>query len=77
MKMETVLIIFIHFLLAAVFYIKYDELPSKYTNLEEGFEGFMNKSLVRFEFEKSPLYTIVYGATGTDKTLLDNIKIFT
>ena len=28
----------------------------------------MNKSLVRFEFEKSPLHTIVYGATGTGKT---------
>ena len=28
----------------------------------------MNKSLVRFEFEKSPLHTIVYGATSTGKT---------
>ena len=28
----------------------------------------MNKSLVRFEYEKSPLHTIVYGGTGTGKT---------
>ena len=28
----------------------------------------MNRRLVRFEFEKSPLQTIVYGATGTGKT---------
>ena len=28
----------------------------------------MNKSLVRFEYEKSPLHTIVYGGTGTSKT---------
>ena len=25
----------------------------------------MNRSLVRFEYEKSPLHTIVYGETGT------------
>ena len=28
----------------------------------------MNRSLVRFEYEKSPSHTIVYGGTGTDKT---------
>ena len=28
----------------------------------------MNKSLVRFEYEKSPLHTIFYGGTGTGKT---------
>ena len=28
----------------------------------------MNRSLVRFEYEKSPLHTIVYGGTGTSKT---------
>ena len=28
----------------------------------------MNKSLVRFEYEKSPLHTFVYGGTGTGKT---------
>ena len=45
----------------------YYDLPSKYTKLEENFGGFKNKSLVRFEFEKSPLHTIVHGATGTGK----------
>ena len=28
----------------------------------------MNRSLVRFEYEKSPLHTIVYGGTATGKT---------
>ena len=28
----------------------------------------MNRNLVRFEYEKSPLHTIVYGGTGTGKT---------
>ena len=28
----------------------------------------MNRSLVGFEYEKSPLHTIVYGGTGTVKT---------
>ena len=28
----------------------------------------MNRSLVKFEYEKSPLLTIVYGGTGTGKT---------
>ena len=28
----------------------------------------MNRSLVRFENEKSPLHTIVYGVIGTGKT---------
>ena len=28
----------------------------------------MNRSLVRFEYKKSPLHTIVYGGTGTGKT---------
>ena len=43
-------------------------IPSKYTKLEESFDGFMNRNLVRFEYEKSPLHTTVYGGTGTGKT---------
>ena len=46
----------------------YYDLPSKNTKLEENFGGFMIRRLVKFEFEKSPLHTIVYGATGTGKT---------
>ena len=46
----------------------YNSKPSKYTKLEESFGGFMNRSLVRFEYEKSPLHTIVYGGTGAGKT---------
>ena len=56
------------FILIGFFYIIYDSIPSKYTKLEESFGGFMNRSLVRFEYEKSPLHTIVYGGTGTGKT---------
>ena len=44
MKMKTGLINFILLLIAVVCYIIYDELPSKYTKLEESFEGFMNKT---------------------------------
>ena len=49
-------------------YIVYDSIPSEYTKLEEGFVGFIYRSLVRFEYEKSPLHTIVYCGTGTRKT---------
>ena len=50
------------------FFIFYNSTPSKYTKLDESFGGFMNRSLVRFEYEKSPLHTIVYSGTGTGKT---------
>ena len=59
---------FIFFIIIGISYIIYDSRPSKYTKLEESFGGFMNRSLVRFEYEKSPLHTIVYGGTGTGKT---------
>ena len=38
----------------------------------------MNKSLVRFEYEKSPLHTSVYGGTGTEKTyfIRQNLKLY-
>ena len=49
-------------------FIIYDSIPVKYTKLEESFGGFMNRNLVRFEYEKSPLHNIVYGGTGTGKT---------
>ena len=48
--------------------IVYNSIPNKYAKLEENFGGFMKRSLVRFEFENSPLHTIVYCATGTGKT---------
>ena len=60
--------IFILVLIAVVCYKIYDDMPSKYTKLEESFGVFMKRSLVRFELEKSPLHTIVYGGTGTGKT---------
>ena len=55
-------------LIAVVCYKIYNDMPSKYSKLEESFGGLMNRSLDRFEFEKSPLHTIVYGGTGTGKT---------
>ena len=66
--METGSAVFIFIIKIGICYIIYDSRPSKYTKLEESFGGFMNRSLVRFEYEKSPLHTIVYGGTGTGKT---------
>ena len=68
MKMETGNAVIISFFLIGICYIIYDSIPSKYTKLAESFGGFMNRSLVRIEYEKSPLHTIVYGGTGTGKT---------
>ena len=50
----------------------YDSIPSKYAKLEKNFGEFANRCKKRFELEKSPLHTIVYGGTGTC-LLLDNI----
>ena len=65
--METVSAVTIFIFLIGICYILFDSIPSKYTKLEESFGGFMNRSLVRFEYEKSPLHTIVHGGTGTGK----------
>ena len=66
--METVsVVLFLKFIIC---FIIYDSIPSKYTKLEESFGGFMNRSLVRFEYEKSPLQSIVCGGTGTGKHIL-------
>ena len=61
-------ILFFLIIIIGICYLLHDSIPSKYTKLEENFGGFMNENLVRFEYEKSPLHTIVYGGTGTGKT---------
>ena len=66
--METGSVVFIFIIIIEICYMIYDSRPSKHTKLEESFGGFMNKSRVRFEYEKSTLHTIVYGGTGTGKT---------
>ena len=66
--METGSAVFIIIIIIGICYVIYDSRPSKYTKLEESLGGFINRSLVRFEYEKSPLHTIVYGGTGTGKT---------
>ena len=66
--METGSLVFILILIIGICFIIYDSIASKHTKLEESFGGFMNRSLVRFEYEKSPLQTIVYGGTGRGKT---------
>ena len=66
--METGSAVIIFIFLIGICYIIYDSIPSKYTNLEESFGGFMNRSLFRSDYEKSLLHNIVYGATGTGKT---------
>ena len=68
--METGSAVIIFIFLIGICYIIYDSIPSKYTKLEESFGGFLNRILVRFEYEKSPLHTIVYGGTVTGKTYL-------
>ena len=60
--------IYINILIILFCFILYDSIPGKYTRLEESSGGFMNRSLVRFEYEKSPLHPIVFGGTGTGKT---------
>ena len=76
METDSAVIIFI--LITGISFMIYDSIPIKYTKLEESFGGFMNRSLVRFEYEKSPLHTIVYGGTGTGKTFFirQNLKLY-
>ena len=59
--MQTGCAIFIFIFLIMLWYMKYNSIPSKYTKLEESFGQFENRSLIRFELEKSPLHTIFYG----------------
>ena len=66
--METVSAIIIIIFVIMFCYIVYDTIPSKYTKLEESFGGFIIRSLIRFEYGKSQLRTIVYGGAGTGKT---------
>ena len=51
-----------------IFYMIYDSIPIKYKKLEESFGGFINRNLIRFEYQKTPLHTIVFGGTGTGET---------
>ena len=68
-------ILFIFTIIIGFCFIFNNSIPRKYTKLEESFGGFMKRSLVRFEYEKSPLHTILYGRTGTGKHIfLDNIS---
>ena len=66
--MDKGCILFLFIIIIAICFIFYNSIPSEYTKLEESFGGFMNRSLDRFEYEKSPLDTIVYGGTDTGKT---------
>ena len=76
--METGSAVIIFIFLIGICYIIYDSIPSKYTKLDKRFAGFMNRSLVRFEYEKSPLHTIVCGGTGTGKTyfIIKYLKLY-
>ena len=66
--METGSAVIIFTIIIGFCFLIYDSIPSKYTKLGGSFGGFMNWSLVRFEYEQSPLHTSVYGGTGTGKT---------
>ena len=71
-------ILFFLIIIIGICYLLYDSIPSKYTKLEKSFGGFMNRNLVIFEYEKSPLHTIVYGGIGTGKTyfIRQNLKLY-
>ena len=66
--METGSAIIIYIFVIMIWYIVYHSIPSKYTKLQNKFVGFINRSLVRFEYEKSQLHNIVYGGTGNGRT---------
>ena len=66
-KLERAFAIIIFIFVILFCCILYNSLPGKYKKSEENFGGFMKKRLVKIEFEKSPLHTIVYCATGTGK----------
>ena len=66
--METGSAVIIIIFLIGICYIIYDSIQSKCTKLEESLGRFLQRSLVRFEYEKSPLHAIVYGGTSTGKT---------
>ena len=52
--MDKGCILFFLITVIGICYIIYDSIPIKYTKLEESFGGFIKRSLVRFEYEKSP-----------------------
>ena len=76
--MDKGVILFFRIIIIGICYLLYDSIPSKYTKLEESFGGFMNRNLVRFEYEKSPLHTIVYGGTSKGKTyfIRQNLELY-
>ena len=51
-----------------LYFIVYDSIPRKYAKLEERFGRFIERCLVRSEYKKSPLHTIVYCGLGTGNT---------
>ena len=66
METGSAVIIFIAVILFC--YIIYHSIPTKYKTLEGSFDGFINRILVRFEYENSQIHTIVYGGTVTGET---------
>ena len=50
--METGSTVIIFIIIIVICFIIYDSIPSKFTKLEESFGGFMNRSLIKFEYEK-------------------------
>ena len=54
--MGTGSVVLFLFLIIIFCLIIYDSIPSKYTKLEEGFGGFMNRSLARFEYKVTITY---------------------
>ena len=67
-------ILFIFIIIIAICFIFYNSIPSKYTKLEESFGGFINRSLVRFEYESHHYILLFMVELAQGKhILIDNI----
>ena len=60
-------------LLYVLAFIIYDIVPSKYNALETGYD----EKLKEFEYEKSPLHTIVYGGSGKTNLVKQYLQLHT
>ena len=66
--METSSLVIIFIFKFIIYFIVNESITSNYAKIEESFDGFVESFLMRFEYEKSPLHTIVYGGTRIGKT---------
>ena len=66
--METSSLVIIFIFIFIIYFIVNESITNNYAKSEESFDEFVKSFLMRFEYENSPLHTIVCGGTGTGKT---------